>query len=76
MKNGFFKNYLRVYGIVIFFSSGIYLHQMIIKLNLPKGLIYAFVDYGFLMLHFASYFCLLGFSDQIYRKEEKPNKKN
>ena len=75
MKNGFIKNYLRIYGIVLFFISIFYFQGVVAELNLPKGL-YPFVSYGTLILSFVSYFGLLVFANQIYSKEEKPNKKN
>ena len=75
MKNGFFKNYLRVYGIVLLFSSMFFFQNIVSDLNLPEGL-YPFVSFGTLIISFVSFFCLLSYSDEIYKKEEKPNKKN
>lgn len=67
----FFKIYLLFFSIIIFITSLIYISQLIDLLNLPKGIIYAFVNYGYYLLHTFSFIAMLHYGHELLENTNK-----
>ncbi len=65
MKKKILKIYLSVFLLVIFVTSAIPIYQLIAKLNLPKGIISAVVNYGYFLIHGGSFFAMLHYSKEL-----------
>jgi hypothetical protein len=59
MKDKLIIAYLRLFEIVVFFSSAIFMYQLLDKIPLPEGIIYAVVHYGYLLIHLGSFLAML-----------------
>lgn len=65
MKKKIFMTYLGIYSFVVVISSGIYISQLINMLDIPKGIVYAVVNYGFYLVHFGSFAAMLYYGKEL-----------
>ena len=66
MKNKILKVYLTIFTFIIFLVSAIFIYEQIDKLNLPKGIISAIVNYGYFLVHLSSFAAMLYYGKESF----------
>ena len=69
--NKFFKIYLLIFSFIIFVTSAIYIFQLIDALHLPKGIVSALVNYGYLLIHIFSFISMLHYGNELFEQNKK-----
>lgn len=65
------KVYLSCFSFISFFCSLLYISEIIDKLNLPKGIISAVVNYLYLIVHGMSFLGMLFYGKELLSSAEK-----
>lgn len=71
MKKKILKIYLSIFLIFVFIASAFPVYDLIAKLNLPSGIISAIVNYGYFIVHVASFIAMFHFKDLIITTKNK-----
>lgn len=70
-KKKLLKIYLNIFSVLCFFSSALFVYDLIAKLNLPRGIASSIVNYGYFLVHIFSYIGMLHyFHDNIQKNKE------
>lgn len=71
MKKKILEVYLTIFGLTIFVTSAIFIYEQINKLNLPKGIISAIVNYGYFLIHLVSFSSMLYYGKESFISKEQ-----
>lgn len=70
MKDKLLTTYLYAFFLFVFISSAICSYELIGKLNIPSGIISAIVNYGYFIIHIASFVALFHYKDKLIKTEK------
>ena len=66
MKTKILKIYLTVFTFIVFFTSAAFVYEQINKIELPKGIVSAIVNYGYFLIHLSSFLAMLYFGKESF----------
>lgn len=70
MKDKLLTLYLGVFLLFVFISSAMFMYELIAKLNLPSGIISIIVNYGYFLVHIASFVAMFHYKDKLIKTEK------
>lgn len=66
-KGKWFKAYVNCFAVLVYITSLLFMSGLIDKLNLPKGILSALVEYGYYLLHTVSFGALMFYGKEILK---------